>query len=750
VQRKKILINGIVQGVGFRPFVYRLAHDMNLTGFIINSSKGVVVEIEGDPSIIDQFHNRLLAETPPLATITQYDVEDTQLTGSVGFTIKESEISKSPTALIAPDVATCNDCLNEIFNPDDRRYFYPFTNCTNCGPRYTIVEGIPYDRPSTSMKVFPMCPDCQSEYDDPLNRRFHAQPNACPTCGPKLKLHDGTNELSVENPLGKTVELLKEGKIVAIRGVGGFHLAVDPYNEQAVILLRERKGRAEKPFALMAQDIETVKKHCYLDSVEQQALTHYSHPIILLQKSDKRFIPEKIAPNNDYFGFMLAYSPLHHLLLKDNFDCLIMTSANFSEEPIAIKNEEAIDRLKDIADYFLLHDREILQRCDDSIVTISSGKKQILRRSRGYVPYPAFISKRKFAPILGVGGELKNSIGISRDNSVFLSQYIGDLDNPMAYEFFENSIEHLCKILEFEPKYIAHDMHPEYLSTKWAVEKEHQKIPIQHHHAHMVSAMAENKVIDPSIGIILDGTGYGTDHTIWGGEVLIGDLKKFDRFAWLKPIPMPGGTAAIKEPWRMGIAYLLDAYKDEKLPKIPLVIDTDDEKILTIKQMIDTNLNSPLSSGCGRLFDAVSAILSIKQTINYDAQAAIELEMLAEEVYNIRPITVTIKNEIDSSIIIKAIAEKILFNQTKAEIAGWFHKTLAEYFIAAAISAREETQINNVVLSGGVYQNRIFFKYMIDRLTKEKFNILTHINLPTNDGGIALGQIIIADTIINS
>jgi hydrogenase maturation protein HypF len=750
MQRKKIIINGIVQGVGFRPFVYRLAHELNLNGYIVNSSNGVVVELEGDPAVIDQFHNRLLAETPPLATIVQYDVQESQPVGSKEFLIKESESSESSTALIAPDVATCKDCLAEIFDPNDRRYGYPFTNCTNCGPRYTIVEGIPYDRPLTSMKNFPMCVDCQAEYDDPLNRRFHAQPNACPDCGPKLKLHDGINEIEVENPIEKTAELLKEGKILAIRGVGGFHLVVDPYNEQAVITLREKKGRAEKPFALMAADVETVKKHCYLDSNEEKLLVHYSHPIVLLQKSDKRFLPEKIAPYNDYFGFMLAYSPLHHLLLKNNIDCLVMTSANFSEEPIAIKNEEAVERLKDIADYFLLHDREILQRCDDSIVTISAGKKQILRRSRGFVPYPAFISRRKFSPVLAVGGELKNSIGISRDNSVFLSQYIGDLDNPLAYEFFGDSIEHLCSIMEFKPKYIAHDMHPEYLSTKWAMEREHKKIPIQHHHAHMVSAMAENKVIDPSIGIILDGTGYGTDHTIWGGEVLVGDLKKFERFAWLKPIPMPGGTAAIKEPWRMGIAYLLDAFKDEKLPKIPLVINTEDEKILTINQMINTKTNCPLSSGCGRLFDAVSAIVDIKKTINYDAQAAIELEMIAEEVYDVRPITVTIKSEIDLSVVIRAITEKILFNQTKSEISGWFHKTLAEYFIAAAISARNETQINNVVLSGGVYQNRIFFKYMISRLNKENFNVLTHIDLPTNDGGIALGQLIIANTIINS
>lgn len=750
MKRDKVNINGLVKGIGFKPFIYRLANELNLSGFVVNSNDGVIVEIEGDPTVINQFHNRLLAEKPQLANIVQYDVVENQPTGAKGFSIKESVISEKAKAIIAPDIAMCNDCLKEIQDPKNRRYKYPFTACSNCGPRFTIVESIPYDRSLTSMKMFPMCSDCQAEYDNPLNRRFQFQPNACPNCGPKLILNDGINELSVENPLSKTAELLKEGKIVAIKSVGGFYLAVDPYNEQAVISLRKKKGNTEKPLTLMAPDIQTVKKHCYLDREEENVINHYARPIVFLQKSDKRFIPEIVAPKSDYFGFMLAYSPLHHLLLKENFDCLIMTSANISEEPIAIKNEDAINRLKNIADYFLLNDCEIVQRCDDSIITISSGKKQIIRRSRGFVPFPAFISRRKFAPILSVGGDKKNCIGISRDNSVFLSQYIGDLDNPLACDFFENSIEHLTKILEIEPKYIAHDMHPEYYSTKWTAEKEFKKIPIQHHHAHMVSVMAENKVIDPSIGIILDGGGYGTDTTNWGGEVLVGDFKKFNRFAWLKPIPIPGGAITIKEPWRMGISYLLDTFKDEKLPKIPLVINLDSEKILAIKQMIDTKNNTLLSSSGGRLFDAVSAILNINQTINYDAQAAIELEMIADEVYDVRPITVTMKNEIDLSVIIRAITEKILFNQTKGEISGWFHKTLAEYFIAAAKSAREETQINNVVLSGGVYQNRIFFKYMYDRLKNEQFKILTHINLPTNNSGLALGQIIIADTIINS
>ncbi len=751
MKREKVVINGIVQGVGFRPFVYRLANELALKGYISNDSSGVILELEGEKTKLELFHKHLKSKPPPLSKITNYTINEITVCHDNDFIIKKSSNNSKPDTLISPDIATCDDCLSELFDPNDRRFLYPFINCTNCGPRYTIVKGIPYDRPLTSMSSFPLCPECQAEYDDPSNRRFHAQPNACPTCGPKLSLHDGTKTVHLANPIADIVALLQAGKIVAVKGLGGFHLAVDPQNSKAINQLRMRKGRAEKPFALMAKDIHIIQKYCYVSDKEIELLESYKRPIVLLQKKENCPLPENIAPNNQYLGFMLAYSPVHHLLLQNKFDSLIMTSANLSEEPIAVDNQEAINRLSGIADYFLLHNRDILKRCDDSIVRMAGDFPQIIRRSRGFVPYPIFTDTKIRQGILGVGGELKNSIALSRENTIFHSQYIGDLDNPMAYLSFEDTISHFSNILEIEPTYIAYDMHPEYLSTKWAKEQNLPSIAVQHHHAHMVSVMTENNFHGKAIGIILDGTGYGTDGTIWGGEILVGDAYGFERLTSLKQVPLPGGTAAVKEPWRMALSYLYSVYGKDIPSNIPFMKSLDNTKSGIVYQMIDKKINCPLTSSCGRLFDAVSALLNIRQTVTYDAQAAIELENIASAASKLSVLPINnIGSVIDISVLIKTIVEMIQKNKPISEIALYFHYQLAEYFIASALAARNQQKLNTVALSGGVYQNKIFFKYIYKRLQEEDFRVLIHKELPTNDGGLALGQIIIANTAISA
>lgn len=752
-KRVRFTLNGIVQGVGFRPFVYNLAKQLALNGTVSNDSSGVIIEIQGTFAAIELFQSKLLTENPPISKITSCRTEDVALNDEVDFRIIASHQHSQPTTLISPDLATCDDCLKELVNPKDRRYSYPFINCTNCGPRYTIVEGIPYDRPLTSMAKFKMCLQCQAEYDNPSDRRFHAQPNACPVCGPQIYLHDGQNIIPADDPIAKTLNAISEGKIVAIRGVGGFHLAVDPNNESAVEKLRLRKGRAEKPFALMAKDISTIKKYCIVSEIEEQLLADFKRPIVLLEKKTGIKLNNNIAPGSNHLGFMLPYTPLHHLLLAGEFDLLIMTSGNFSEEPIAIGNNEALERLENIADLFLLHDREILQRCDDSIVMALNGLPQTIRRSRGFVPYPVFVENKLTHRVLAVGGELKNSIALNRGDTVFLSQYIGDLDNPSAYKFFVNSIEHLKKILEIEPTLIAHDLHPEYLSTKYAKSTDLPKIAIQHHHAHFVSVMTENNHRDKTIGLILDGTGYGTDGTIWGGEVLIGDATSFERFMHLETVPLPGGASAIKQPWRMALSYLYKTYGDDfhqlDLPFLKQIKDSD---LSLIIQMIDKKLNSPITSSCGRFFDAVSALLNLKAEINYDAQAAIFLEQEAQR-YGSYPaplqLNLSYEKVIKTTMLFKELVNLLLDNEPIPKIAALFHVTLAEMFIASAQKARDFYKIDTVALSGGVYMNRYFTKYMLDRLREEKFNILTHKELPANDGGLALGQTMIANAQFN-
>lgn len=754
IERRRIHINGIVQGVGFRPFVFRLASRLGLGGSVQNNSVGVTIECEGPRASIEELQRLLRVELPVLARITELHSEQVPPSGETAFSIITSSRAQIAGTLIAPDVAVCDDCLRELFDPNDRRYRYSFINCTNCGPRYTIVERIPYDRPFTSMRVFPLCPDCEREYRDPADRRFHAQPNACPKCGPRLTWRHGDSVIAGTGAIERTIECLRQGQVVAMRGLGGFHLAIDPHNDRAVMTLRERKGRAEKPFALMAPDVASVRKFCVVSPEEESLLRHYSRPIVLLQKNDAAGLPDSIAPGQNYLGFMLPYTPLQYLLLRDHFDALIMTSGNYSDEPIAIGNDEAGERLGALADCFLFHDREILQRCDDSIARVAAGKPRIMRRSRGYVPEPIILRKATSKNIVAVGGELKNTIGFSRGRTVFLSQHIGDLDNPSALAFFRHSIEHLQRLLEVTPQVIAYDLHPEYLSTKWALAQSGlPAISVQHHHAHLASVMAENGARERTIGIILDGTGYGLDGTLWGGEVLIGDYRSFERFAWLEPVLMPGGAQAIHQPWRMALSYAYHAYKDdiESLDLESLrAIGPSERRILI--QMMNQGLNCPVTSGCGRLFDGVAALMGLKGEVSYEAQAAMLLEM-AIGGYNASPddwYRSALPSRLSGGAIavsplIKAVVEDIRARTEKSKIAARFHKTLVELFVQAAVVARASSGVNAVGLSGGVYQNVYLLELIVERLKQEEFSVLTHTQVPTNDGGIALGQIVVAD-----
>lgn len=750
IVRKKINVQGIVQGVGFRPFIFNLTKAHKLSGFVSNTSQGVMIEAEGTTDIITQFINDIKLKAPPLAVITDIQSSDIPTTRIAGFNIIKSDNNDNISTLISPDVAVCDDCLHELFDPKDRRYQYPFINCTNCGPRYTIIDNIPYDRPYTSMKDFKMCTDCQAEYDDPTNRRFHAQPNACPKCGPKVQLFDSEQNLQyAEDPIIAIREKLKEGRIVAIKGLGGFHLAVDATNNDSVLKLRKLKGRDEKPFALMVKDLNVSQQYCSISNDEEQVLQSFTAPILLLKKMSNCNIADSVAPRNDYLGVMLPYTPLHHLLFAEMETPLVMTSANLSEEPICIDNEEAFNRLKGITDYFLIHDRDIYLRSDDSVAIYLANKMRYLRRSRGIIPKPVFI-KSTGLPVLAVGGELKNTVCLLKDDKAFISQHIGDLENIEAYNFFKLTIGHLQRIFDVQPKLIVHDMHPQYLSTQWAKEQsEHQLLPVQHHHAHLAACMAENQLTEPVIGIIMDGTGYGTDSTIWGGEILIGDCSHFDRFAHFEQMPLPGGDAAIKSPWRTAISYLYKTF-DSSIPNLPFM---DEHDIQPIIEMTKKNINSPITSSCGRLFDAVAAMSSGRQTIHYEAQAAIEL-MQAFESTNVRPFSFMIEQNINHKEIllqpiIRSVVRSIQNNESFSKISSRFHTTLIKIFVEIAKDARGETGINDIALSGGVFQNMVLFEHTILALEKASFKVYTHSQVPTNDGGISLGQAMIGRIKIN-
>ncbi|MFH1853265.1 MAG: carbamoyltransferase HypF [Candidatus Neomarinimicrobiota bacterium] len=741
--RKRIRVNGIVQGVGFRPFIFNLAHRHRLGGFVTNASTGVIIEVQGPESAITEFLTAISRDAPPLALITEISASDLSLSGAGEFVITASDNQAPVATMISPDIAVCDDCRRELFDPADRRYRYPFINCTNCGPRYTIIEALPYDRPLTSMRDFKMCPACQAEYDDPANRRFHAQPNACPVCGPRLKLLNIDKQvIAAADPIKETVRLLKAGKILAIKSLGGFHLAVDATDAVAVTELRRRKQREEKPLAVMVKDLTAARQICELTAAEEDLLVSPRAPIVLARKRADLPLADEVAPGNDRLGVMLPYTPLHHLLLAEYFDALVMTSANLSEEPICIANSEAFERLRNITDFVLVHDRDIYLRGDDSVFIHLAGKNRPLRRSRGYAPAPVLV-KSVGAPLLAVGGELKNTVCLLQDDRAFMSQHIGDLENLEAYNFFRKTIDHLQKIFDTQPELIVHDLHPRYLSTQWAKEQPVPLLGVQHHHAHLAAVLAEHRLDEPVIGIIMDGTGYGSDGTIWGGEILIGDFSGFERFAAFEPLPLPGGDAAIKAPWRTAVAYLQDTFGDD-LPDLPFLQEVEHQPI---SEMVAKNINCFPTSSCGRLFDAVAAMAGGRPTIRYEGQAAIELMQAAAAISG-SPFDFSFARngaltQMEVKPLIRSVVEALRTGAGFAEIARRFHRTLIEIFSAIVEKARNDSGIDKVVISGGVFQNQLLFENLIPRLEKGKFEVFAHEQVPTNDGGIALGQALI-------
>jgi hydrogenase maturation protein HypF len=694
--RKGIEVAGIVQGVGFRPYVYRLARELGLAGVISNTAAGVAIEVEGPAASVETFLHRLPRELPPLARITSLAVRDLPCDHDAEFRILPSRLGAEARALISADVAVCDDCLRELFDPADRRYRYPFINCTNCGPRFTIVREIPYDRPRTSMAVFPMCPACQREYDDPANRRFHAQPNACWDCGPRVELWDARGQrVATTDPIVEAAAQLASGAVVAVKGLGGFHLAADATNAVAVETLRERKRRVGKPFAIMVRDLASLEHFCRTDDFARGLLLGPERPIVLLQKKQPSPIAGAVAPDLRELGVFLPYTPLHHLLFADGQFCaLVMTSGNLSEEPIAIGNLEAIERLTGLADYFLVHNREILCRADDSVVRASGGRVRHLRRSRGYVPVPVFLN-RELPRVLAVGGELKNTICLTKGRHAFLSQHIGDLENLESHCFFAEAIEHLEQVLEIEPEIIAYDLHPDYFATRWALaQKGLARVGVQHHHAHIASCMAENHLEGKVIGIALDGTGYGTDGNVWGGEVLLADYESFERAAHFAYVRMPGGTAAIQEPWRMAVSYLFQHFGTDfwNLP-IDLVRQLDRRRTELLIKMVERGVNSPLTSSCGRLFDAVAALAGIRQRVTYEAQAAIELEAAIAPTSDDSTYPLELAPDgagwiIDTKPMFAALVSDLARGESAGLLSRRFHNGLIEVYLSKRLSAR--------------------------------------------------------------
>lgn len=745
--RAAIEIGGIVQGVGFRPFVYRLALRLGLSGWVRNTGQGVQIEVEGGAPQLDEFSRAVRDEAPPLAVICQLRAQTLPATGARGFAILESARSAAGGE-VSPDCDVCDDCLAELFDPGNRRYGYPFINCTNCGPRYSIITGIPYDRPATTMAGFAMCDDCLAEYHDPGNRRFHAQPNACPVCGPRLTLLEPSGAKVGGDALKQTLEALSQGKIVAVKGVGGYHLAVDATDRAALERLRQRKRRDEKPFAMLAADLDAVRHHAHCSELEGRLLLGVERPIVLMKKVAGTSVSDLVAPGNGWFGFMLPGNPLQHLLAR-GFDApLVMTSGNLSDEPIAYRDAEALEMLSGIADLFLTHDREIHTRTDDSVLRLYRGEPLFLRRSRGYVPRAVQLPAQQ-PSVLAVGGELKATLCITRGDRAFMSQHIGDLKNAATLASLEQSASDLQRLLEITPALVAHDLHPDYLSTGYAATLGLPSVAVQHHHAHMASCMAENGLEGEVIGVILDGTGYGTDGTIWGGEFLVGGYRGFQRRGHFARLRMPGGDAAVKEPYRMALSALYslhgDRLFDQSLPVLSEVALADRQLFL---KMLEKGINSPFTSSCGRLFDAVSALIGVRSRISYEGQAAIELEALAEQGGEVEPYPYRVQEELgqvlDFAPAVAAICADLASGRSRADIARAFHRTVARGVLDVCRRLKQETGYVRVVLSGGVFQNRLLTEEVADLLADEGFQVYCHRLVPPNDGGLALGQAAIA------
>jgi hydrogenase maturation protein HypF len=764
-QRMHIAIRGAVQGVGFRPFVYRLATAMRLPGWVLNSPQGVFIEVEGEKEDLDSFLLRLQEEKPKPSFIQSLEFSLLDPRYFTGFEIRSSETGGAKSALILPDIATCSECLAEVLDSNSRRYRYPFTNCTHCGPRFTIIESLPYDRPNTSMKAFEMCRDCRNEYKDPHDRRFHAQPNACPVCGPKLQLRDSSGRLlsSEDEALLGAAEAVRRGKIVAVKGLGGFHLLADARNEDAVAALRLRKHREEKPFALMYASIEQIQADCIVSPLEARLLSSTESPIVLLERKSKNTatdIAPNVAPNNPYLGAMIPYTPLHHLLMQEICSPIIATSGNLSDEPICIDEREAMIRLAGIADLFLVHNRPIVRHVDDSILRVVLGRELVLRRARGYAPLPIHCSQP--APeSLAVGAHLKNTVALTVEDNVFLSQHIGDLENKEASEAFQGVIRSFCHLYRVDPVRVVADMHPDYVSTKFARECGIPLLSIQHHYAHVAACMAENELDGRVLGISWDGTGYGLDGTIWGGEFLLTDETSFSRAAAFRKFRLPGSTPAIKEPRRtaLGVLYeMLGKQVFEQRDSTPVRFFSDQE-ISVLSQMLQKGFQSPWTSSVGRLFDAVASLSGLRQWIRFEGQAAMELEFAigSENTGDAYPFAFSNAAEatpsgtasgmvVDWEPMIRAILQDASNTIPLARIAIKFHNTLVEIIVAVSRRVSEE----RVVLTGGCFQNKYLLEHAVRRLEAEGFRPYWHQRVPPNDGGIALGQIFAASRLLKA
>jgi hydrogenase maturation protein HypF len=750
--RVRASVRGTVQGVGFRPFVYRLASELELAGHVRNDSAGVTLELEGPATSVESFLARLTAEAPPLALVESIACERVPPTGEPGFTILASATVGRPDAAVSADVATCAECLGELFDPADRRYRYPFVNCTNCGPRFTIALGVPYDRPLTTMAGFELCADCRREYEDPADRRFHAQPNACPVCGPHVRfLGRASRPVDVADPVAAAAGELARGAIVAVKGIGGYHLACDAENAAAVDALRARKHREDRPFALMVGDLGAARELVELDAGEEALLCSAARPIVLAACRRGAPVADGVAPAARELGVMLAYTPLHHLLLHDfaalGGRALVLTSGNVADEPIAYDDDDARERLAGIADCFLVHNRPIHIRTDDSVVRIVGGERLTIRRSRGYVPRSLGLPVPAARPILGCGAEQKSTFCVAKGSRAWVGHHIGDLEHYATLEAFREGVEHFERLFAVEPGIVAHDLHPDYLSTAYALERDEvDLVEVQHHHAHLAACLAEHGVEGPAVGAIYDGTGYGPDGTIWGGELLVGDLRGFERIGSLWPVRMPGGAGAIREPWRMACAWLAEAFGEPQRLPATLSGMVDEGRWTQVAAVGESALASPVTTSMGRLFDAVAALSGIGARASYEGQAAVELEAVANGdrgEYGLQPIQGACR-VLDARQLIRDVKADLDRGADPGTVSARFHRTIARATAEECATAANERCVENVVLSGGVFQNRLLLDDVAARLAAGGLRVRVPHELPPNDGGISYGQVAVA------
>ena len=751
--RVRASVSGLVQGVGFRPFVWREATARGLSGWVGNTSSGVILEVEGTAEQVDSLL-AALHRPPPLARVDEVCSEPLPATGEPGFEVRISATAGARRALISADTATCDDCIRELRDPADRRFRYPFTNCTSCGPRYTIVQSVPYDRSRTTMSPFPLCAACQAEYDDPADRRFHAEPVCCPACGPRLRLVDRSGQdiaKEGQDPIDGCVELLRSGAVIGVKGLGGYHLAVDAGREQAVAALRGRKHREDRPFALMVADLDAARELCEVGPQEQELLLSAARPIVVLTRRAGNRVAPSVAPGSSSLGVMLPYTPLHLLLLEAFAGPVVLTSGNRSDEPIAFQDDDAAGRLSGIADAFLVHDRAIHTRVDDSVSKVVRGRVVPMRRSRGYVPRPVLLPQAAPAPVLACGSALKNTFCLTRGQHAFLSHHVGDLDDFSTLQSYRAGISHLTRLLDVDPKVLAHDLHPDYPSTRYAVdlaegEEGIELIGVQHHHAHIASCLADNGVVGPVIGVAFDGVGLGTNGTAWGGEFLLADLAGFTRAAALADVVLPGGDAAAKQPWRMAAAHLDAAYSGE-IPAGLAVAQRQGRRWEQVLSVARSGVNAPLTSSAGRLFDAVSALLGLRDVVTYEGQAPIELEQAADPAETgSYPVPVTGGNpaRVEVGALVRAVVEDQAAGTDVRVLAARFHNALADSVLEVCGRLRESSGLSTVALSGGVFQNSLLLTRCLDRLEGSGFEVLTHREVPPNDGGLSLGQAAVA------